>query len=280
MELFASRYEIVKPLGEGGMARVDLAIDRARGELVALKRLFAHRSVEEIDLQFFRQEFAILAEGRLPGVPKGLDSGTADGVPYFTMEFVDGESFESRLARQGADWIELARLVGRASAALDAIHRSGVVHRDVKPSNVLVDRKGRIWWIDFGISSFSHSAGLPEEDRFIIGTLAYLAPERVGYGFDERDPRSDIYSLGVMLYRVLTGRLPFESEKTCAVLKAIEFDIPRPPHVVRPEIPLALSRVVMRALTKSPRDRFATAGEFAEAIDRALADTAQTSAAA
>ncbi len=270
MNAYAGRFEILGHLGEGGMGVVEEALDWVTGRIVALKRLSAERA-DELARAFFEREFEVLSRLRVDGVPRAHDHGSVGDEPWIAMDLVDGMPFDHWLILHRLDWREAAELLARAALVLDQVHQEGVVHGDVKPSNLLVDRGGRPWWIDFGIGSSTDARPLPEEDEAIVGTLAYLPPERLALVPRLRDPRSDVYSLGVMLYEILTGGVPFDGEDPADVMTRIEFEPPRrPDRATSGEVPRALADVVLRALEKRPERRFQSAGEFARAVLEAL----------
>ena len=281
MEGFNSRYEIVREIGEGGMATVYLAIDRRSGQKVALKRLLERDDIDESDRRAFRREYRFLRTIDLPGVPRAYEWGEIDSTPYFTMEYVEGDPFGDGPMREGAGWARAAELLARAALRLHAIHQAGVVHRDVKPGNMIVDPDQEVWWIDFGISVSTDGDRPPRNDGTVVGTLPYLPPERLSRGGPRREPRSDVYSLGVVLYELLVGHLPFEGTDEGRTMARIGVLRPSAPHVVASRsVPRSISEVAMRALSKRPAQRYPTARAFAEAIEVALGRGVETTEAA
>ncbi len=272
MKLYDGRYEIFERLGEGGMSTVELALDHEQDRLVAVKRLLPHRLCDEFDLTTFRRESCVMRhlEG-IRGVPRLLGTGEVDGCPYLVMEHVEGVGLGERVDSSQLDWVDSADLVARAALRVDAVHRAGYTHRDVKPANFLIDHAEEIWLIDFGIAERAHSEATAAESEFILGTPSFMAPERVDPSVcDRRDPRSDVYSLGVILYEFLAGRLPFEGGSETQILSRVDRIVPPPPHEVVPEIPLGISDVAVRAMAPLPLDRFPSARDLAAAIFQIL----------
>ncbi len=272
MRLFDGRYDILGQLGEGGMGIVLEARDERTGRTVALKRLRT-RGTDSADRAFFDREFAVLSGLRVEGVPRAYERGEVDGQPYFTMEPIDAVPFDRWFRARRPSWREAAECLARAANALEGVHRAGVVHGDVKPGNLLVDGRDEPWWIDFGIGSPAGAEPLDEESTSVLGTLAYLPPERFAYPPLLHDARSDVYALGVILYHALAGQLPFDGAEDTEIIAAIEFEDPVPPSLASGgEIPPALSAVVLRALEKDPSLRFQSAAELARAVRSAIHD--------
>ncbi len=270
MELFDQRYELLEKLGEGGLASVHLAQDMTSGRCVALKMLHPEASADSLELKFFEHEFRALSQLDLPGVPRAYDFGRMGSLPYFTMQFVQGESMCERLGSE-PEWTAAASLLGRAALRLDGIHRAGFVHRDVKAANVLIDKAGRPWWIDFGIACPIHSAPFREEDELVVGTLPYLSPERVRLEMRVAHPTADVYSLGVVLYRLLTGVLPFDGGHDAEIMLRIQYEEPRPPcEFPGRDVPRSISDVALQAMAKRPEERYQTAWDFAAAVGDVL----------
>ncbi len=267
MRLFDDRFEILERLGEGAMATVELARDERTDDLVALKRLPAGGGWSGIERGMLERESIVLRElSETRGVPRLIASGEVEDRPYFAMEYLEGECLADRVGAGGLDWVEATVLAGQAALRVDEIHRAGYVHRDLKPSNLLLDPRGRIWILDFGIAVRANSPSTPEEEEFVLGTPAFIAPERIGSVADGRDPRGDLYSLGVVLYELVTGRLPFDGPTPTQILSRAERLEAPPIREMVPRAPRALSDAARRAMAKRPHDRFATAGEFASAL--------------
>jgi serine/threonine-protein kinase len=263
--LFDGRYRIVRKLGSGGMADVYLAEDEELGRRVAIKILNDRHANDESFVERFRREAKNAAGLSHPNIVSIYDRGEAEGTYYIAMEYLDGRSLKELVVARGplpiADAIQFTRQV---LGALRFAHRKGVVHRDIKPHNVMADADGRLKVTDFGIAR----AGVSQmtEAGSIIGTAQYLSPEQArGAGVDQR---SDLYSVGIVLYETLTGTVPFTGESPVEIAMKHLSDTPRPPSLERPEIPPDLDMVVLRALAKNRDDRFQTAEEMDAELER------------
>jgi serine/threonine-protein kinase len=278
--LFDGRYRIVRKLGSGGMADVYLAEDEELGRRIAIKILNDRHANDESFVERFRREAKNAAGLSHPNIVSIYDRGEAEGTYYIAMEYLDGRSLKELVVARGplpiSDAIDATRQV---LAALRFAHRKGVVHRDIKPHNVMADADGRLKVTDFGIAR----AGVSQmtEAGSIIGTAQYLSPEQArGAPVDQR---SDLYSVGIVLYEMLTGMTPFSGETPVEIAMKHLSDPPRPPSLERPDISPDLDMVVLRALAKSPDDRFQTAEEMdaeLERVGRGLGVTAATADAA
>jgi eukaryotic-like serine/threonine-protein kinase len=257
--LFDGRYRVVRKLGAGGMADVYLAEDEELGRRVAIKILNDRHANDEQFVERFRREAKNAAGLSHPNIVSIYDRGEAEGTYYIAMEYLDGRSLKEMLIARGpmpiADAIHFARQILHA---LRFAHRKGVVHRDIKPHNVMVDGDARLKVTDFGIARAG--ASQMTEAGAIVGTAQYLSPEQArGAAVDQR---SDLYSIGVVLYEMLTGQVPFTGDTPVEIAMKHLSDTPRPPSAVRPEIPPDLDMIVLRALAKNPDDRFQTADEM------------------
>ena len=262
------RYRVLKRLGSGGMADVYCAEDAQLGRRVALKVL--HRRYAE-DPQFverFRREASSAAGLQHPNIVGIYDRGEWDGTYYIAMEFVEGRTLKDIVLEKGpappAAAIDITLQILRAARYA---HKRGIVHRDIKPQNVLIDQEGRVRVADFGIAR----AGTSDmtETGSIMGTAQYLSPEQAQGR--PVDARSDLYSIGVVLYELLAGQVPFDAETPVTVALMQVNETPVPPGQRNPEVPPALDAVVMRGLEKDPARRFADADEFIAALEAARA---------
>jgi serine/threonine-protein kinase len=254
--VLGGRYRLRARLAAGGMGAVWVADDAVLGRQVAVKVLGEALAGDGLAAERLRREARAAARLGHPGVARVLDLGEDGGRPYLVMELLRGESLAGRLARAGAlPPAEAARVVAAAADALDAAHRAGIVHRDVKPGNVFLTRDGEVKLLDFGIASASNEAALTGGD--LIGTAAYLAPERV-LGHDAT-PAADVYALGVLLYELLAGRPPFAADSGMALAMAHVHARPVPLPEAAPSVPPSLAAACEQALAKDPAARPAAA---------------------
>src|SRR5918997_25824 len=257
--LFDGRYRVQRKLGHGGMADVYLAEDEELGRRVAIKILNDRHAADEQFVERFRREAKHAAGLSHPNIVSIYDRGEAEGTYYIAMEYLEGRSLKELISSRGpapvAIAIEYARQI---LAALRVSHRTGVIHRDIKPHNVLVDGEGRLKVTDFGIARAGPSQ--MTEAGSIVGTAQYLSPEQAqGAPVSES---SDLYSVGIVLYELLTGEVPFSGESPVEIAMKHLSKVPTPPSRLRPEIPHDLDLVVMRALAKDPDDRYQSADEM------------------
>jgi serine/threonine-protein kinase len=278
--LFAGRYRIVRKLGTGGMANVYLAEDQELGRRVAIKILDDRHASDEQFVERFRREAKNAAGLSHPNIVSIYDRGEAQGSYYIVMEYLEGRSVKELILSRGPAPINVAIDYARQIlAALRFSHRNSIVHRDIKPHNVLVDGDGRLKVTDFGIAR----AGASEmtEAGSIIGTAQYLSPEQAkGTAVDHR---SDIYSVGVVLYELVTGKVPFTGDTAVEIAMRHLSSVPEPPSAVRADVPPDLDLVILRALAKDPDDRFQSAAEMdaeLERVSRGLPVSAETEEAA
>lgn len=259
-----NQYRIIGPLGEGGMAAVYRGYQPSMDRDVAIKILPRHYASEPGFLERFKQEAKVIASLEHPHILPVHDYGEAEGYTYLVMRFVDGGTLAQLLGGQPLPQADIRRIVGQIAGALDHAHSLGVVHRDIKPSNILIDRQGNCLLSDFGIAKIVESTAELTQSGAFLGTPKYASPEQ-GLG-RKIDGRSDIYSLGVILYEMATGRAPFTAETPMALIVKHAHDPLPPPRTVNPDLPEALERVILKALAKNPEDRFQTAGEVATAL--------------
>src|SRR5881227_918989 len=265
--LFHGRYRILRKLGTGGMANVYLAEDQELGRRVAIKILNERHAGDEQFVERFRREAKNAASLSQQNIVSIYDRGEAEGTYYIAMEYLDGRSLkELILARGPAPTSVAVDYARQILSALRFAHRNGIVHRDIKPHNVLVDPEGRVKVTDFGIARAG--ASQMTEVGSIVGTAQYLSPEQArGTAVDQR---SDIYSVGIVLYELLTGTLPFNGDTPVEIAMKHLSTVPEAPSARRPDIPRDLDLIVMRALAKDPDDRYASAEEMDADLERFL----------
>jgi serine/threonine-protein kinase len=264
----ADRYRIERELGAGGMATVFLAVDLRHDRHVAIKVLHPDLAAA-LGGERFLAEIKTTARLQHPHILSLLDSGAAEGLLYYVMPFVAGETLRQRLNQERQLPIDDAvRLAREVADALDYAHGHGIVHRDVKPENILL-QGGHALVADFGIALAIHQAGGQRltQTGLSLGTPQYMSPEQAS-GERTIDARSDVYSLGAVLYEMLTGEPPFTGATVQAVVAKVLTERPASPRVVRDTIPVSLELAVLKSLTKLPADRFQNARQFADAIGR------------
>ncbi|GLY89213.1 hypothetical protein Airi02_071420 [Actinoallomurus iriomotensis] len=272
MRALAGRYELHTTLGRGGMGVVHKGLDRELGRTVAVKLLPAELLRQPDFRARFRREgrtAAALSHGSI-AVMHDIGEDTADGepVPYLVMEYVDGSPLNEVIAAGPLPLDQVRTIVADVLDALEHSHRKGIVHRDIKPGNVMVDLRGsrpRVKILDFGIAKLmADTATRLTATGHMVGTALYMSPEQAeGHG---ANAKSDIYAVGCMLYELLTGRPPLTAETPTAVLLQHIRQTPQPPSARRPDLPPAWDEVVMRALAKRPEDRYADAAEMQAAV--------------
>ena len=266
--MLSGRYRLEAKLGSGGMSTVYLALDEVLDRPVAIKLLHREISEEADQLERFRREARAAARLSHPNLVGVIDAGEDDGRPYIVFEYIEGRTLKRRLQEEGRlpidEAVAYAIEIGRG---LTAAHARKLVHRDVKPQNVLIDPDGRAKVTDFGIARSLESKGLTATGR-VLGTTDYVSPEQA-MG-EEVDERSDVYSLGVVLYEMLTGDVPFRAETQVGVaMKHVNKPMPDV-QTKRPEVSAAVASVVDRATTKDPRDRYGTVAEMVRDLEQTL----------
>jgi hypothetical protein len=265
------RHVVIEEIGRGAMGAVFLAKDPTIDRVVAIKLIQAAAGMSESDLEKYTTRFyqEARAAGKLlhPGIVTVFDvAHTEDGTPYIVMEYVRGTTLRELMKTGPLGLAEIRQISGEILDALGYAHGHGVVHRDVKPANVLVTLDGKVKIMDFGVAHIVGSELTRAEEVF--GTLSYMAPEQLSKG--TVDQRVDIFAFGVLLYEMTTGRLPFTGDTIFAVAEALVDEEPAPVHEVNPDVPVALSEVVARCVRKAPEERFPTAAAVKEALLAAL----------
>ena len=263
--LFDNRYKIVGKLGAGGMANVYLAEDQHLGRRVAIKILNDRHAGDQQFIDRFRREAQNAAGLSHRNIVSIYDRGEAEGTYYIAMEYVEGRTLKELIVTRGPSPIRIAiEYTRQILSALRFAHRNGIVHRDIKPHNVIVDAEGHVRVMDFGIARAG--ASQLTETGSIVGTAQYLSPEQArGAPVDQT---SDIYSTGVVLYELLTGAVPFTGDTPVEIAMKHLSQTPEPPSAKRPDVPRDLDYVVLRALAKDPAERYRNAEEMDSDLDR------------
>jgi tetratricopeptide (TPR) repeat protein len=265
-DVFARRYKILEPLGRGGMGRVYKAYDQELQEILALKLLNQALSDDENIIERFRGELRLARQITHKNVCRMFDLGQEAGQYFITMEYVAGEDLKSMIRMMGrlseGQAVAIARQV---CEGLAEAHRLGIIHRDLKPQNLMIDKESRVRIMDFGIARSLTAKGLTEP-RVAIGTPEYMSPEQVeGKAVD---PRSDLYALGVVLFEMVTGQVPFQGETPFSVALKHKTDTPPPPRQINSRISDGLEALILKCLEKNPDRRYQTSGELAAALGR------------
>jgi tetratricopeptide (TPR) repeat protein len=272
--VLSERYEILQLLGQGGMGAVYKAHDLELERVVALKVIRPDLSSDQKTLRRFKQELILARQVTHKNVIRIFDLGSHQGTKYITMEFVEGRDLSSILEERRLTPDESARLIRQVCRALESAHAENVVHRDLKPQNIMVDATGRARVMDFGLARSVEMSGLTRTGA-ILGTPAYMSPEQV-LGTTP-DARSDLFSLGIIFYELLTGKVPFKAETVWASLLARTREAAAPPVSVDPSAPQALSDITVRCLAIDPAARYQSASEMAADLDAWIGDLQQAS---
>ncbi|MBN1285483.1 MAG: protein kinase [Anaerolineae bacterium] len=260
-------YFLESRIGQGGMAAVYRAVQKSVDRVVAVKVLASALAADPSFAERFEREARVIAKLEHPYIVPLIDYGTDQECAYMVMRYLEGGTLAERMAREQLTLAEIDRLLAQVCSALDYAHERDIIHRDIKPNNILLDQIDNAYLADFGIAKMVASTSLTSMG-ILIGTPTYMAPEQ-GQGL-QVDARTDVYALGVTLYALLTGRAPFEAESTPALLHQHSFKAPPPPRSLAPDLPDAVEAVVLKALAKDPNARYQSAGELAAAFTGAV----------
>jgi serine/threonine protein kinase len=265
------KFELLAALGSGSFGQVYRARDTELDRLVAIKVLRAGSLANEQEVDRLTREAKSAARLKHPGIVSLFDFGqTPDGAPFLVEEFIEGRTLAEQLSAARFDFMQAATLAADVAEALDYAHRHGVIHRDVKPSNIMLDPAGRSHLMDFGLAKREGDETPMTVEGDVLGTPAYMSPEQARGDSHLVDARSDVYGLGVVLYELLTGERPFRGNRRMLLLQVLD-DEPRSPRQLNDKIPRDLETICLKALAKSPGRRYATASEFGDDLRRWIA---------
>ena len=264
-------YDIERRLGRGGMGVVYKAFQRALKRPVALKMIRADLDVEPSQLERFRVEAEAVARLRHPNVVQIYEVGEVGGVPYFSLEVLEGGTLAERLAGAAMTARQAAELAHTLARAIGAVHRVGIIHRDLKPANVLFDSDGTPKVTDFGLAKRLEVEDGQTMSGQVMGTPCYMAPEQAQGLTSQIGTAADIYALGAMLYETLTARPPFKGPSAMETVAQVIFGEPVPPSRLQPRVPRDLETICLKCLQKDPARRYATAADLADDLERFLA---------
>jgi serine/threonine protein kinase len=262
-------YRIITQLGQGGMATVYKAYHPALDRYVAIKALHPAIMEDPNFLARFEREAKVVAKLEHPNIVPIYDYSEHAGQPYLVMKFIEGETLKARLARGPLDKDEALHIVEAVGNALEYAHKHGYLHRDVKPSNILISPEGEIYLADFGLARIAEAGASTLSGDMLMGTPHYISPEQA-QGTTDLDEGTDIYSLGVVLYELVVGRVPFSSDTPFSIIHDHIYTPLPLPRQVNPTVPEAVERVLLKALAKKRDDRFASVREMADAFCAAV----------
>lgn len=266
------RYCLERLLGEGGFGEVWSAYDPHLDRHVAIKLPRRDRDAIQ-DMDAFLVEARKVASLRHAGIVSVFDVGQAEGRWFFVCQLIEGTDLSRRIGDGPLPPAEIARIVRDVAQALHYAHEQGFIHRDLKPANILLDRHGKAYLTDFGIALTQNEWNASRAQT--VGTLAYMAPEQIEGIAESFDARADVYALGVVLYQTLTRQLPFPTHSPLELCRAVLSDVPRPPHTIDSQIPAELERICLKAMARSPAQRYSNARDLADDLDRFLAPTSR-----
>jgi eukaryotic-like serine/threonine-protein kinase len=264
-------YELLEEVGRGGMGVVFKARQKSLNRIVALKMILKGELASIADLARFRAEAESAARLEHPNIITVHEVNSIDGQAYFSMKYVEGKTLSSLLADGPLPPRDAARQVATIARAVDHAHQQGILHRDLKPSNVLLDAQGQLYVTDFGLAKRVEGGPSLTRSGAIVGTPSYMAPEQAAGSRGTLGPASDVYSLGTMLYELLTGRPPFQAASALDTIMMVLDQEPVPPRRLNPAVSRELEIICLKCLEKSPDQRYPTAAELADDLDAHLA---------
>ena len=263
-------FELIEEIGRGGMGVVFRARQRGLDRMVAVKMILSPHLASEEHVRRFHAEAQAAARLHHPSIVHIHEVGQFEGQHFFVMEFIDGMSLSERIAQGALTFEETARIMTRVARACAYLHREGVIHRDLKPSNILLDKEGNPYLTDFGLAKVRFGSSDLTTSGTIIGTPSYMSPEQASGHSVDVGPLSDVYSLGAILYEMLTGQAPFREETPLDTLMKVITGEPLLPRQIDKNIPRQLQLIAMKCMEKSPNSRYASADAFADDLHRYL----------
>jgi serine/threonine protein kinase len=271
----AGRFTLLEELGRGGMGVVYRARQTGVDREVALKMISAGSFAGPVERERFYREARLTARLDHPNIVPVLEVGEIDGCPFLSMPLVEGTTLKGLIAERPLSAVEAARLMAQVAEALAHAHLRGVIHRDIKPQNILISREGRVRVADFGLARDALRPGDLTPAAEVLGTPEYMSPEQAMGRSRGAASSCDIYSMGATLYTLLTGIPPFRASRTLELLRMVATHTPVPPERLNPDVPMRLSRICLRCLAKNPADRPASAEDLASDLRRFLAESAR-----
>ncbi len=263
------QYEIIKQVDQGGMATVYKAYQVAMGREVAIKILPREFAGDQEFYNRFQQEARLIAKLEHPHILPVYDFGEQDGIPFIAMRYMEGGTLRELIKNNSLTLLDINRIFTQLAQALSHAHASGVIHRDIKPSNMLIDQYGNAYLTDFGIAKLIESTTRLTPTGAITGTPAYISPEQAR-GDHQPDHRSDIYAMGILLYEMFTGHVPYDADSPLMMLMRKVNEPPTPPSVYRPDLPPSIEVVILKALATNPDERYPSMDAFLVAWQNAL----------
>ncbi|BBM88061.1 serine/threonine-protein kinase [Candidatus Uabimicrobium amorphum] len=269
------KYEIISELGRGGMGVVYKVKQPGINRVLVLKTLLSNISSDPVSVKRFHKEAQMISALQHPNIIPIYDFGEENGFPYFVMQFIEGIDFQELIDKNTCERDELLQILIKVANALDHAHKNGIVHRDVKPANVFLDKNNNPYLADFGLAKMSDKSSSLTQSGAIIGTPFYLSPEQVRGHRKNIDHRSDVYALGIILYKLITGQFPFVDNQFSALYKKILQEMPTAPRKINREVSKELNFICLKTIAKNVEDRYQTAASFSQALQAYLAGEKQ-----